>query len=114
MNFSRFRLVLLCSGLLLLAGAVQAQNTDAPQRTVRVSGEGTVNARPDQATVRFGIVTRADDPEAARAQNAEAAKGALNAVRELGVPESDLRMETLRLAPRREYNRETQGFHAEV
>ena len=107
MNFSRFRLVLLCSGLLLLAGPVQAQNTEAPQRTVRVSGEGTVNASPDQATVRFGIVTRADDPEAARAQNAEAAKGALNAVRELGVPESDLRMETLRLAPRREYNRET-------
>jgi uncharacterized protein YggE len=107
MNVSRFRLVLLCSGLLLLAGTVQAQNTEAPQRTVRVSGEGTVNASPDQATVRFGIVTRADDPETARSQNAEAAKGALNAVRELGVPESDLRMETLRLAPRREYNRET-------
>ncbi len=108
MTASYFRLALLCSGLLLLVGTVQAQNTEGPPRTVRVSGESTVNASPDQATVRFGIVTRADSPEVARAQNAEAAKKTMNAVRELGVPEADLRMETLRLAPRREYNRETQ------
>jgi uncharacterized protein YggE len=107
MILTRFRVPILLSCLLLGVGGVQAQDPGETQRTVRVSGEGTVTASPDQATVRFGIVTRADEPEAARAQNAEAAKTALNAVRELGVPESDLRMETLRLAPRREYNRET-------
>lgn len=92
---------------LLLAIPVHAQESDSHPRTVRVSGEATVNAAPDQATVRFGIVSRAKTAEAARAQNAEAAKSAMNAVRELDVPESKMRMETLRLQPRREYNPET-------
>lgn len=75
-----------------------------PSRTVRVSGEGTVRVEPDQATIRFGVVTQAQDPEEAREQNAEAAKSALNAVRELGVPERKIRMETLRLEPVYEYD----------
>ncbi len=102
---------------ILLAVPVQAQTSDSPSRTVRVSGEATVKTAPDQATVRFGIVTRAKTAEAARAQNAEAAKGAMNAVRELDVPESKIRMEMLRLQPRREYNpkteeREEKGYEA--
>ncbi|MFP4227299.1 MAG: SIMPL domain-containing protein [Salinivenus sp.] len=107
MRFSRRFFGFLLPSLLLLAAPLQAQDQEAPQRTVRVSGEGTVSASPDQATVRFGIVTRDDEPEVARSQNAEASKSVLNTVRELGVPEDDIRMQTLRLAPRREYNRKT-------
>lgn len=73
-------------------------------RTVHVTGEGTVRVEPDQATIRFGVVTQAQDPEAAREQNAEAAKNALNAVRDLGVPERKIRLETLRLEPVYEYD----------
>jgi len=79
-------------------------------RTVRVSGEATVAAQPDQVTVRFGIVSRAETAEGARTQNASAAKNAMNAVRELGVSEEKMRMETLRLQPRREYNPETKEY----
>lgn len=103
------RRLLSCTLALLLGGglvAPAAAQTEAPARTVRVGGEGTVTAAPDRAVVRFGVVTRANEPEAARARNATAAKNALNAVRELGVPEENLRMETLRLQPRREYDRE--------
>lgn len=99
----------LCSALLavLLAGPARAQ--DVPDdRAVRVSGEATVRVAPDQATVRFGIVSRAETAEDARSQNATAARNAMNAVRELGVPEEKMRMETLQLRPRREYNPETQ------
>jgi len=59
-----------------------AQQSSPPDRTVRVSGEATVKVVPDQATVRFGIVSKAETAEAARAQNAEAAKREL---REQGV-----------------------------
>lgn len=76
-----------------------------------------MTAAPDQATVRFGIVSQAPTAEAARAQNAKAAKGAMNAVRELDVAEEKMQMEGLRLQPRREYNpqterREEKGFEA--
>jgi len=97
--------LLLC---ILFTLPVQAQpDSSVPDRTVRVSGEATVTAAPDQATVRFGIVSKAETAEAARQQNAEAAKSALNAVRKLGIPEEKVRMESLRLQPRREYNPQT-------
>ena len=100
-------LVLVFGGALLTASPAAAQEGSPTLRTVRVSGEATVSVQPDQATVRFGIVSRAKSAEQARAQNAEAAKNAMNAVRELGVPEEKMRMETLRLEPRREYNPQT-------
>ena len=88
-----------------------------PSRTISVSGEGTARATPDEATVRFGIVTEAETAEAAREQNAEASKNALNAAREL-VPEENVRLETLRLHPRYEYDRDNDerrlvGYEAE-
>ena len=99
----------LCLVLLaaLLAGPVHAQDA-ADDRVVRVTGEATERVAPDRATVRFGIVSRAETAEAARSQNATAAKNAMNAVRELGIAEEKMRMETLRLRPRREYDPQTQ------
>lgn len=87
---------------------VHAQETASPPRTVQVGGEATTTATPDEATVRFGIVSQAETAEAARRRNAEAAKEAMNAVRELGIAEEKMRMESLRLQPRREYNPKTE------
>lgn len=95
--------LLLCGGL--AAHPATAQTDGDPARTIRIAGEGTVRVAPDQAVVRFGIVTRAEEPEAVRRQNAEAARRALNAVRELGVPEEKMRLETLRLNARQERDR---------
>jgi hypothetical protein len=69
------------------------------------------------ATVRFGVVTMADDPETARRRNAEAAREALNSVRELGVEERFIRLEGLSLQQAREYDPEQRrwiekGFEA--
>lgn len=102
----------------VLAGPLQAQpDCTSSDRTIQVVGEETVKADPDRATVRFGVVSRAETAEAARANNAEAAGRAMNTVRELGIPDSRMRMETLRLQPRHEYNpqtetREEKGFEA--
>jgi len=92
-----------------------AQEKD--RSSVTVSGEGTATAQPDQAVVRFGVETRAETAQEARSQNATAAKNAMNAVRDLDVPEEKMRMESLRLQPRYEYNddedrRELVGYEA--
>lgn len=96
--------------LVLFATTAMAQHEDTRLRTITVSGEGTVDVIPDQATVRFGIVTRANDPETARQRNAEAAREAMNAVRSLGVAERKIQMQTLQLQPAREYNQETRRY----
>lgn len=87
------------------------------RRTIEVSGEATVRVEPDMAVVRLGVVSHDEHPEEARRLNAEAAREALNAVRELGVEERLIRMETLRLQPRRVYDPEhrrhrEEGFEA--
>jgi uncharacterized protein YggE len=79
-------------------------------RLVSVSGEGVVRAEPDQAIVRFGIVTQALDPEEARSLNATAAREAMNAVRDLGIDERKMRLESLRLQPAREYDPDTRRY----
>jgi hypothetical protein len=107
---ARFGITLLL-GLLTWVSMAHAQDTTPPvPRTISVSGEGTVSVEPDQATVRFGVVTQAEDPETAREQNAAAASRAMNALRELGIAERQIQMETLRLQPRREYNQETRNY----
>ena len=86
---------------------LMAQQQSESPRLISVSGEGTVQALPDMAKVRFGIVIRDEDPEEARRQNAETAKRAMNSIRDLGVEDSKLSLQTLRLQPVREYDSET-------
>ena len=96
----------LLSVLLCVFAVSSATAQDDDRSTVTVSGEGTVMAQPDQAVVRFGVTTRAETARQARSENATAAKSAMNAVRSLDVPEEKMRMESLRLQPRYEYDDE--------
>ena len=107
----RILMVALALGALLVLPA-QAQNIimPPPQRTISVSGEGIVRVEPDQAIVRFGVVSRSQDPEEARSLNAEAAKNAMNVVRALGIEERKMRLETLTLQPAREYDPDTRRY----
>jgi uncharacterized protein YggE len=112
---ARFASVPLLCALVFVAAPAAAQ--EASPATVTVGGEGTATAVPDRAVVRFGVVTRAPTPEAARRGNATASRDALNAVRVLGVPDTQLRMERLQLQPRYEYSdeknrRELRGYTA--
>ena len=106
------RLVLAAVLLLpvLHAGPVFAQSDDDDRRTISVNGEGIVRVAPDMAVVNFGVSTVADDPETARRENAEAARNAMNAVRELGIEERYIRLEMLRLQPNRDYDEETRRY----
>lgn len=84
--------------------------SEPDRRTISVSGEGIVRVEPDMARVNFGVATVSDDPETARRENAEAARNAMNAVRELGIEERYIRLETLRLQPNREFDPETRRY----
>lgn len=106
--------------VLFTSGRSYAQEHHHSQELVRrisVSGEGLVRVQPDMATVRFGVVTIADDPQEAQRLNTEAAARAMNAVRALGVEEKSIQLETLRLQPHREWvderrRYEEKGFEA--
>jgi len=103
--------------LLLMAAPASAQSDSTDARTIHVEGEATVQVAPDEATVRFGIVSRADTPEDARSQNGEASSAAMEAAREMDVPEDQIQMEQLQLRPHRVYDEERrrtveQGFEA--
>ena len=98
------------SVLLFMSGVLQASGFPGPgerMRTISVTGEASVRVEPDRVSVAFSVVSRADSPDAARERNEQASAGALNRVRELGIEERRIRMETLRLQPRREYDPET-------
>ena len=79
-------------------------------RTVTVQGEAELVREPDLAVVRFGVVTEAQDPEEARRLNAEAAAAAMNVVRDLGIAERKITLETLSLQPQREYDQENRRW----
>lgn len=92
------------------ADAQPEEKAGQEDRTVRVYGEATAQAAPDMATVRFAVVTRNKEPEAAREANAEAARAAMDAVRTLIEDEKQMRMESLRLQPDREYDPEKNRY----
>lgn len=90
----------------LLIGFFLAPASSAQDRpyTISVSGTAEIRTAPDMATVWFGVVTRDENPDRARQLNEDAAAQAMNAVRALGIPERDLRLETVQLQPLREYD----------
>jgi uncharacterized protein YggE len=121
-------LVILLTGIMAGARPVAAQVTGGmnhaahmtgspTERTIRVSGAGLMEAPPDLAYVQFSIVSNDDAPDRARTLNAEASRETMNAVRALGIDETDIRMRTLQLQPKQEWNPdkrrwESQGFEA--
>jgi uncharacterized protein YggE len=113
MTFSIKSGALICALLLFvstigveMANGQENSQSNEKTRTVSVSGEGKVAAEPDQATVQFSVVTRHEDPEAARAANAEASALALRQIRDAGVDEEDIEMQHLSLNPAREWDPE--------
>ncbi len=113
MNILSFRIVLTGLMLLYFAFPAKAQTTNlttSSTRTISVTGKGTLDMVPNQATLKFSVVSEAQDPEAARAANAASSKAALDVVRDLGIEETKIRLDQLRLAPKREYDNELRRY----
>ena len=56
-----------------------------PPPIISVSGEGSVEAQPDRATISVGVVTRDKNPSAVQAANAKAASSVINSIVALGI-----------------------------
>jgi uncharacterized protein YggE len=86
---------------LLLAVPAQAQDArpEAPARTVTVTGTGEAYAAPDVATLRFSVVSRAEDASGALAANARAATAVRDRLRRAGVAARDMQTSGLSLGP---------------
>jgi len=82
--------------------AVRGEDGEA-DRTISVSGTGTVTLVPDVADLRVGVVIQRTKVRDAQAAAATAMQGVVKALRAAGVAERDIRTTTLSLQPVYEY-----------
>ncbi|MAU00183.1 MAG: hypothetical protein CL608_23835 [Anaerolineaceae bacterium] len=81
------------------ANQAVAQTEAESARTIEVSGQGQVEAEPDQATVRLGVQTEADEAGAALEENNERMTAVISATLDAGIEENDIQTEGFRLNP---------------
>jgi uncharacterized protein YggE len=100
------RQALLTAALLLAAqgpwspAGAQTRFIDVnPERAVEVTGEASVEVKPDFARVTLGVSSAARDASAAMAQNAKAANALIAALKADGVPAADLQTSNLSVSP---------------
>jgi uncharacterized protein len=78
-------------------GPAKAQTT-AP-RTMTVSGSADVRAVPDRAMIQLGVTSRASNAQAALAQNNDLMGKVVAALKQLGIPDTDLQTSYVNLSP---------------
>lgn len=128
-RFSRFLAITLPVILILLpftfgsswlAKVTRAQDdgaTAAAERTISVSGQGRVSARPDMAVVWLGVQTEADTAGDALEENSVQMQSVISTTLEAGVEEDDIQTQGIRLQPiydqpQDAQEREVQGYRA--
>lgn len=77
----------------------QARGEAGSARTITVTGEGVVEARPDRAEFSFGVEERADTAGAALAANARATRALIAALEQAGVAKDDVQTESVSVWP---------------
>src|SRR5579863_3429245 len=73
--------VLTCLALVSACSSAQDQEPKPARPFIRTSGEATISAKPDQATVNIGVVTQGQTAQAAAAQNAKQLDAVVNEIR---------------------------------
>lgn len=104
------------SGALAFGGVMPASAADAlatsSQRSITVSGDGSVTVRPDVAFVTVGV--QQTDPQAAKAQDQANATiaAAIARLRALGIPTRDIQTASISLDPQYDDRGIVVGFTA--
>src|SRR5512133_37314 len=70
------------------------------QRTVSVSGTGSVNVQPDIAIIGLGVQTDAQTASQALSQNSQQMQAVLDVLKKAGVASADIRTQYVQLYPR--------------
>src|SRR6478609_6422879 len=104
---NRLRTILLLAGVLLVAAAIAGvaqphlgrSATPATGSTITVTGNGTVNATPDQASFNFGVTTQGYTAAEALSRNASEARRIIGALKKAGIDSSDIQTTQVSLWP---------------
>ncbi len=86
----------------LTVSLVSAQQPAAPH-FVRASGEATISAKPDRASIDIGVVSHASTAQAASEQNAEQSSQVVKIIRQALGTGGDVKTSNYTLAPQYEY-----------
>jgi uncharacterized protein len=104
---NRLRTILLLAGALLVAAAIAGvaqphlgrSATTSPGTVITVTGNGTVNATPDQASFDFGVTTNGATAAQALSRNASQARAVINALKKAGIGSADIQTTQVSLWP---------------
>jgi len=84
------------------------------QRTIQVSGNGEVYAKPDLAVSVFSVVTEKETVEEAFSENTRKMNGIIQAMKDEGVEEKDLKTTSFNIYPRYDWRKtEDLSFYPE-
>jgi uncharacterized protein len=87
--------VLVCSALACAQQATQPQlKVDSSNRTLTVSAEDHVSVEPEIAVLHIGFETEPSDAKTAYAEGARTSNAIIAAIKQAGIPESDIRSES--------------------
>ena len=106
---SKQKLALLLVGMILITGIVSLallrdRIVNWPQWTVTVTGQGKVSYQPDTAVVYLGVrVEKANNAERALTQLNSSIDKVLASVKELNIPQEDVRTQNYSLFPQYDY-----------
>lgn len=97
--------------LLVTTLSCQAADTGGPAPALMsVTGQGSVTATPDMATVTVGVTTQAGDAATAVAANNEAMSALHEALDDFGIEESDRRSRGFSVQPTYDHRNSTDGM----
>jgi uncharacterized protein YggE len=104
---NRFRTILLLAGLVLVAAAIAGvaqpqfgrSATPTPGTVITVTGDGTVDVTPNQASFDFGVTTQGTTAAQAMNRNASQARAIVHALKKAGINPSDIQTTQVSLWP---------------
>ena len=98
----------------LLAQESVDDGANQPQRTLSVSGSGTVSGRPDVAVVTLGVQTDAEEAAAALSQNSDQMQALVDALTGAGIAEKNIQTQVVRLQPQYQQSDSGSGSTSEL
>ncbi len=83
---------------ILLAGSLASAQLGFADHNISVTGDAAINVAPDRVRVNFGVLTRNKSLDGAVSANDETVRRTIAAARNLGVPDSDIQTDNIRVS----------------
>ena len=118
---NRLRTILVISGVLLVAAAIAGvaqphlgrSATSPTGSTITVTGNGTADSTPNQASFDFGVTTNGSTAAQALGSNSAQARAIIDALKKAGIPSADIQTTQVSLWPETSHNgRVITGYQA--